>query len=192
MTQNELNLRQRRWLELLKDYDLTIECQPRKENVVVDALSKKTMATLLSLRAKLTLTNNGALLEKLVVKSTHVSQILEEQMKDIKCKWFKQNMLSGKIVHFYIGKEGELRFRNQVFVPRLEGILLVAKNEERDLKIHFHLPNMSKCKDRAPSTIEKTVSSGNSQMEMTQNHHGLCIWIALQSLQEELCMGGGR
>jgi hypothetical protein len=40
-TQKELNLRQRRWLELIKDYDLEIQCHPGKENVVADALSHK-------------------------------------------------------------------------------------------------------------------------------------------------------
>jgi hypothetical protein len=40
-TQNDLNLRQRRWLELIKDYDLGINYHPGKANVVADALSHK-------------------------------------------------------------------------------------------------------------------------------------------------------
>jgi ribonuclease HI len=40
-TQSELNLRQRRWLELIKDYDLNIHYHPGKANVVADALSRK-------------------------------------------------------------------------------------------------------------------------------------------------------
>ncbi len=44
-TQKELNLRQRRWLELIKDYDYLIDYQPGKANVVADALSHKTMAS---------------------------------------------------------------------------------------------------------------------------------------------------
>nr|GFD28940.1 CCHC-type integrase [Tanacetum cinerariifolium] len=40
-TQRELNMRQRRWLELLKDYDTNIQYHPSKANVVADALSRK-------------------------------------------------------------------------------------------------------------------------------------------------------
>jgi hypothetical protein len=40
-TQIDLNMRQRRWLELIKDYELEMHYHPRKENVVVDALSHK-------------------------------------------------------------------------------------------------------------------------------------------------------
>ena len=42
----ELNLRQRRWLELLKDYDVDILYHPGKANVVEDALSRKSMGSL--------------------------------------------------------------------------------------------------------------------------------------------------
>ena len=41
-TQRELNNRQRRWLELIKDFDLEILYHPGKANVVADALSRKT------------------------------------------------------------------------------------------------------------------------------------------------------
>jgi hypothetical protein len=40
-TQWNLNLRQRRWLELIKDYDLGINYHPGKANVVTDALSRR-------------------------------------------------------------------------------------------------------------------------------------------------------
>jgi hypothetical protein len=39
--QKDLNLRQRCWLELIKDYDLEIHYHPVKANMVVDALSRK-------------------------------------------------------------------------------------------------------------------------------------------------------
>jgi hypothetical protein len=40
-TQSNLNLKRRRWLELIKDYDLGINYHPRKANVVADALSRR-------------------------------------------------------------------------------------------------------------------------------------------------------
>lgn len=44
--QKELNLRQRKWLELLKDYDVDILYHPGKANVMEDALSHKSMGSL--------------------------------------------------------------------------------------------------------------------------------------------------
>ncbi|GJT17658.1 putative reverse transcriptase domain-containing protein [Tanacetum coccineum] len=41
LNQKELTMRQRRWLELLSDYDYEIRYHPRKANVVADALSRK-------------------------------------------------------------------------------------------------------------------------------------------------------
>ena len=49
-------MRQRRWLELMKDYDITIQYHPRKANVVADALSRKfggSMAALITRQTRL-------------------------------------------------------------------------------------------------------------------------------------------
>jgi hypothetical protein len=49
-TQSELNMRQRRWLELIKDYDLEIHYHPRKSNMVADALSRKASCHCLTIK----------------------------------------------------------------------------------------------------------------------------------------------
>ncbi|GJV71825.1 putative reverse transcriptase domain-containing protein [Tanacetum coccineum] len=51
LDQKELNMRQRRWLELLADYDCEIRYHPRKANVVADALSQKERIKPLRVRA---------------------------------------------------------------------------------------------------------------------------------------------
>jgi hypothetical protein len=51
-SQKELNMRQRRWLDLLKDYDCTIQYHLGKANVVADALSRKSAGFMAYLRGK--------------------------------------------------------------------------------------------------------------------------------------------
>ena len=45
-TQRDLNMRQRRWMEFLEDYDFTLHYHPGKANVVADALSRKSRGAL--------------------------------------------------------------------------------------------------------------------------------------------------
>jgi hypothetical protein len=82
MSQKELNMRQRRWAELIKDYDCIIDYHPRKANVVVNALNRKdkairggpmiwnekTMSELKRLGAVLNMSPEGSLMAQLRVK----------------------------------------------------------------------------------------------------------------------------
>ena len=49
-SQKELNMRQRRWIELLKDYDCIIQYHPGKANVVANALSRKSVGSLVTIK----------------------------------------------------------------------------------------------------------------------------------------------
>ena len=82
LTQKELNLRQRRWIELLKDYDCVIEYHPGKANVVADALSRRTVSDLRAMFARLSLYDDGSLLAELQVRPTWVDEIKEKQSRD--------------------------------------------------------------------------------------------------------------
>jgi hypothetical protein len=87
-TQPDLNLRQRRWLELIKDYDVGLNYQPGKANVVADALSRKSYCNnLMLMQAQPPLHEEFARLNLEVVPSGFLSNLeikpsLEEQIKD--------------------------------------------------------------------------------------------------------------
>jgi len=94
--QKELYLRQRRWLELLKDYNIDILYHPGKANVVADALSRKSMGSLAhlevyqrplakeilrlsSLGVRLTDFNEGGVIVQNRVESLLVVEVNEKQ-----------------------------------------------------------------------------------------------------------------
>ena len=51
-TQRDLNMRQRRWMEYLEDYDFTLQYHPSKANVMADALSRKSRGVLASVASR--------------------------------------------------------------------------------------------------------------------------------------------
>ena len=51
-TQRDLSMRQRRWMEFLEDYDFTFHYHPGKENVVANALSRKSRGVLASIASQ--------------------------------------------------------------------------------------------------------------------------------------------
>ena len=75
-SQRELHLRQRRWMELIKDYDCVIDYHPGKTNVVVDALSRKSVQTLRALNTHLSLSDDDAIVAESIAKPDFLNQVL--------------------------------------------------------------------------------------------------------------------
>nr|GFA88744.1 putative reverse transcriptase domain-containing protein [Tanacetum cinerariifolium] len=84
--QKELNMRQRRWLELLSDYDCEIRYHPRKANAVADALSHKERNKPLQVRALV-----------MTIGLNLPKQILEAQIEAQKPENFKKEDVGGMI-----------------------------------------------------------------------------------------------
>ncbi|KAA3477867.1 Retrotransposable element Tf2 [Gossypium australe] len=72
----------RRWLGLLKDYELVIDYHPDKANVVADALSRKSMFALCAMNVHLNLSDDGLVLAELKAKPLFLQQIVDAQKVD--------------------------------------------------------------------------------------------------------------
>jgi ribonuclease HI len=106
-TQLNLNLRQRRWLELIKDYDLEINYHPRKANVVADALSKRSHVSQLVMdsmpfelckefdKLNLRIIANTEAME-MEVGSSLLQEIRRGQLEDEKVQEMKHNIKEEK------------------------------------------------------------------------------------------------
>lgn len=100
-TQADLNMRQRRWLELIKDYDLEVHYHPGKANVVADALSRKAHCNHLTAevtdetlcyeleKLHLEIVPQGTL-HNLVLESTLSEEIAQAQLEDEETTKIKQ------------------------------------------------------------------------------------------------------
>jgi hypothetical protein len=131
-TQPDLNLHQRRWLELIKDYDIEIHYHPRKDNVVADAINRKPFAEKAtnfledwkreSAQLNACLGENGSL----EVKPLLEDLIRKAQRLDTEMAGLAEKARKEQLPDLRTDDEGALWFRNRLCVPKGEaqGILL--------------------------------------------------------------------
>ena len=133
-TQKELNLRKMKWMELLKDYDCTIDYHPGKANVVADALSRKStgslaymqtiqlplMVELRELGVELRMHASGALFASFQLRPILVDCILEAQLEDPYLMSMRKKVEEGEQSDFAIRDDGDLVIGSRLCVPATE------------------------------------------------------------------------
>jgi len=149
--QKELNMRQRRWLEFLKDYDFQLSCHPRKANVVADALSRKSlhMSALMVKELELIeqfqdlslvceLTPESVKLGMLKLKSNILEEIKVGQKEDLELVDRVVLVKQGKCVDFRLDQNGVLMFHDQVCVPDVPELKkrILDEGHRSSLSIH--------------------------------------------------------
>ncbi|KAG8472896.1 hypothetical protein CXB51_034783 [Gossypium anomalum] len=138
MTQRELNLRQRRWLELLKDYELVIDYHPGKANVVADALSRKSLFALRTMNVHLSTLSDNALVAELRARPLWIYQISEAQKVDGELVAKRVECAAGTESEFQIDDDDCLRFRNRLCVPRNSKLIPMILGEAHSNRMSVH------------------------------------------------------
>ncbi|GJV47357.1 putative reverse transcriptase domain-containing protein [Tanacetum coccineum] len=109
LNQKELNMRQRRWLELLSDYDCEIRYHPGKANVVADALSRKERIKPLRVRALV-----------MTIGLNLPKQILSAQTEARKPENIKNEDVGGMLIE---NSKDPKKLRMEKLEPRADGTL---------------------------------------------------------------------
>ncbi|GJV77532.1 putative reverse transcriptase domain-containing protein [Tanacetum coccineum] len=128
MDQKELNMRQRRWIELLSDYDCEICYHPGKANVVADALSQKERIKPVRVRS--------------LVMKVHTN--LPEQIRNAQVEAMKKNNVKaknlGRLIKqiFKVRSDGIKCFEKRVWLPRFGGLRDLIMHESHKSKYSIH------------------------------------------------------
>ncbi|XP_040369333.1 uncharacterized protein LOC121051237 [Rosa chinensis] len=130
----ELNMRQRRWMEFIKDYDFTLEYRLGKANVVADALSRKPKGIVASVMVQEWLmletasefdlvqvrVENGSFLGSVTVQPTLISRIIQGQTEDefsgAKLAKLAADSSIGVPSEWSVGMDGGLRMNHRLYV----------------------------------------------------------------------------
>nr|AAT73648.1 putative polyprotein [Oryza sativa Japonica Group] len=148
-TQPDLNMRQRRWLEWIKDYDLGIHCHPGKANVVADALSRKGFCNAMEgrqlplelckefERLNLGIVSKG-FVAALEAKPTLIDQVREAQINDPDILEIKKNMRRGKAIGFLEDEQGTVWLGERICVLDNKDLKDAILKEAHDTLYSIH------------------------------------------------------
>ncbi|GJR07191.1 putative reverse transcriptase domain-containing protein [Tanacetum coccineum] len=125
--QKELNMRQRRWIELFSDYDCEIRYHPGKANVVADALSRKERLKPRRARAM-----------SMTIHSSIKARILEAQSEASKNISAPTEMLKGLDKQLERKEDGGLYLAERIWVPIYGNLRTLIMNEAHATRYSVH------------------------------------------------------
>ncbi|XP_070054640.1 uncharacterized protein [Nicotiana tomentosiformis] len=153
----DLNLRQHMWLELPKDYDITILYHPGKENVVADALSRKdeSMGSLTFISTKerplfydiqflanrlvrLDISEPSRVLACVVAQTSLLERIKARQYDDPHLLVLRETMLQGGAKEVTISEYGVLRLQGRLYVPNVDVLRENILEEAHNYRYSIH------------------------------------------------------
>jgi hypothetical protein len=137
-------MHQRRWLELIKDYNLQVHYHPSKANIVVDALSKQSHCnTLVDGDFHLSHLLYPVVLHNITIDCSLRSRIMKLQKTDVGVFHIKRKMKEQETKHFLVDEKGILWFNDKLIVPKDKELRNQIMVEAHSSKLSIH-PGSSK------------------------------------------------
>ncbi|GKB15952.1 putative reverse transcriptase domain-containing protein [Tanacetum coccineum] len=127
LDQKDLNMRQRRWIELLSDYDCKIRYHPGKANVIADALSQKERIEPLRVRALV-----------MTIGLDLPSRILEAQKEAVKVENIEAEDIEGMLKKLEARTDGPLCLDNRSWLPCYGDMRSLIMHESHKSKYSIH------------------------------------------------------
>nr|GEU91772.1 retrotransposon protein, putative, Ty3-gypsy subclass [Tanacetum cinerariifolium] len=168
LPKKELNMRQRRWLEILSDYDCKIRYHPRKANVMADALSQKERIKLLRVHALV-----------MTISLNLPVKILNAQAEARKEENYATEDLCGMIKKLEPRADETLCLRNRSWTPCFGDLRAFIMHESHKSKYFIHTKSEKMYHD-----LKKLYWWSNMKAEIA-TYVGKCLTCA-KSLQNAL------
>jgi hypothetical protein len=146
-------MRQRRWLELIKDYDLEVHYHHGKANIVADALSRKNHYNCMTVKPmdyslcykleklNIEIVQQGQL-TNVTMESTIKDQIISAQRKNSGIAHIKEKVRTGQQIDFSIDDEDVLWFKNWLVVPKVPELRQLILDEAHNTRFSIHPRSM--------------------------------------------------
>jgi hypothetical protein len=137
-------MHQRRWLELIKDYNLQVHYHPVKANVVANALSRKSHChSLVESDFHLSCLLHPVVLHHITVSCTLKSRIINLQKTNTFIFHIKRKMKEQELKHFLVDEDGVLWFKDRLVVPKDRDLRNQIMSEAYSSMLSIH-PGSSK------------------------------------------------
>jgi len=150
-TQLELNMRQRMWLELIKDYNLQVHYHSGKANVVTDALSRKSHYHSVQMEdPSLSRLMHPLVLHQIALESSLHNRVIELQRTDVGIHHIKRRMKEEETKHFWVNENRILWFKDRLVLPKNHELQNQILSEAHSSKLSIHLGSSKTYQDLKP------------------------------------------